>query len=130
LDGRDIVIKTKPGQIIDCETTDEETGKTLPYVTTVKDEGMPSQGNPFVRGNLYIAFRVVFPKTLPADIIQQLRQILPDADIEENYDPTVVEEHYTEFANLRHYGQGGAAVVNANDDSDDEDQQGVQCQQS
>jgi DnaJ family protein A protein 2 len=130
LDGRDIVIKTKPGQIIDCETTDEETGKALPYVTMVKDEGMPSQGNPFVRGNLYIAFRVVFPKTLPADIIQQLRQILPDADIEEDYDPAVVEEHSMEFANLRHYGQGGAAMVNANDDSDDEDQQGVQCQQS
>ena len=130
MDGRDIVIKTKPGQIIDCETTDEETGKTLPYVTMVKDEGMPSQGNPFVRGNLYIAFRIIFPKTLPADIIQQLRQILPDADMEEDYDPTVVEEHYTEFANLRQYGQGGAAMVNANDDSDDEDQQGMQCQQS
>jgi DnaJ family protein A protein 2 len=129
LDGREIVIKTKPGQIIDCETTDEETGKTLPYVTMVKDEGMPSQGNPFVRGNLYIAFHILFPKTLPVDIIRQLRQLLPDADIED-YDPTVAEEHYTEFANLRHYGQGGAAMVNAGDDSDDEDQQGVQCQQS
>jgi DnaJ family protein A protein 2 len=130
LDERDIVIKTKPGQIIACETTDEETGKTLPYITMVKEEGMPSQGNPFVRGNLYIAFHVLFPKTLPADIIQQLRQILPGADIEIDYDPAEVEEHFMDFADLRHFGKGGAALVNTGDDSDDEGQQGMQCQQS
>lgn len=129
MDGRDIVIKTKPGQIIESETTDEITGKTLPYVTVVKDEGMPSLGNPFVRGNLYIAFHVLFPKTLTADMIEVLREILPGADIEEDYDPAVVEEHFMEFADLRRFGQGGA-IVNTSDDSDDEDQQGVQCQQS
>jgi DnaJ family protein A protein 2 len=131
LDGRDIVIKTKPGQIIECETTGEESGKTLPYITMVKDEGMPSQGNPFVRGNLYIAFHVQFPKSLPADIIKQLRQILPGADIEEDYDPAEVEEHFMDFADLRQFGKGGADMANIGaHDSDDEGQQGVQCQQS
>merc|ERR1712003_394710 len=108
LDGREIAIKTRPGQIIECETTDDETGKTLPYITMVKDEGMPSKGNPFVKGNLYIAFHVKFPKTLSADVIKTLRQILPDAPVEEDYDPEEVEEHFMDFADLRHFGKGGA----------------------
>jgi DnaJ homolog subfamily A member 2 len=131
LDGRKIVIKTRPGQIIECETTDEETGRTLPYITSVKDEGMPSYGNPFVRGNLYIAFHVQFPKKLDEPVIQQLRQILPQADVEEEYDPHEVEEHFMEFADLRHFGKGGAATESNEYDSDNEGgHQGVQCQQS
>ena len=133
MDDREIVIKTRPGQIIECETTDEETGRTLPYITMVKDEGMPSHGNPFVRGNLYIAFHVKFPKTLPPEILQQLKQILPDADIDEEYDPEHVEEHFMDAADLRHFGKGGAAVAgNSEYDSDAEQQGGggVQCQQS
>lgn len=131
MDGRDIIIKTRPGQIIECETTDEETGRTLPYICVVKDEGMPSRGNPFVRGNLYIAFHVEFPKKLDAATIATLRDILPGANIEEDYDPSEVEEHHMDFADLRHFGKGGASVADNEYDSDDEGgAQGVQCQQS
>jgi DnaJ family protein A protein 2 len=134
LDGRQVMIKTRPGQIIECETTDEETGRTLPYITMVKDEGMPSHGNPFVKGSLYIAFHVKFPKSLPPDIVKQLKQILPDADLEEDFDPEEVEEHFMEQADLRHFGKGGAAVAgNSEYDSDEEGAGGpggVQCQQS
>jgi DnaJ family protein A protein 2 len=132
LDGREIVIKTRPGQIIECETTDEETGRTLPYICVVKDEGMPSRGNPFVRGNLYVAFHVRFPKKLDATQIEQLRSILPNAQLEEDYDANVVEEHTMDVADLRHFGKGGAALHNTEHDSDDEDggQKNVQCQQS
>lgn len=132
LDGREIIIKTRPGQIIECETTDEETGRTLPYITMVKDEGMPSLGNPFVRGNLYIAFHVEFPKKLEPTAIDALRTILPGANLDEDYDPEHVEEHYMEFADLRHFGKGGAAVAGNEYDSDEEagGPQGVQCQQS
>ena len=131
LDGRDIVIKTRPGQVIEAETTDEETGRTLPYITSVKDEGMPSLGNPFVKGNLYIAFHVKFPKTLEADVVKQLKSLLPDANLDEEYDPEQVEEHFMEFADLRHFGKGGAAMSGSEYDSDEEGgQQGVQCQQS
>jgi len=132
LDGRDIIIKTRPGQIIEAETKDDETGRVLPYITMVKDEGMPSHGNPFVRGNLYIAFHVQFPKKLEADQVVKLRDILPDADMEEEYDPNDVEEHFMDFADLRHFGKGGAAVAGDNEyDSDGEGgPQGVQCQQS
>jgi DnaJ family protein A protein 2 len=131
LDGRQIVIKTRPGQIIQCETTDEETGRTLPYITMVKDEGMPSHGNPFVKGNLYIAFHVKFPTSLEPDVIEKLRQLLPAADMPEDYDPEHVEEHFMDAADLRHFGKGGAASHDSAYDSDeDEGPQGVQCQQS
>lgn len=131
MDGRDIIIKTRPGQIIECETTDEETGRTLPYITAVKDEGMPSRGNPFVRGNLYIAFHVQFPTRLDTEVITQLRQLLPGANVEEEYDPHEVEEHEMDFADLRHFGKGGAASHENEYDSDEEGgPQGVQCQQS
>ena len=134
LDGRDIVIKTRPGQIIDCEVKDEETGRTLPYITVIPTEGMPSQGNPFVRGNLYVAFHVKFPKTLPPDVIAQLNQLLPDADMPVDFDPETTEEHFMEEADLRHFGKGGAARAANEYDSDDDEggggQQGVLCQQS
>lgn len=132
MDGRELVIKTRPGEIIECEIHDEETGRTLPYITKVKDEGMPSYGNPFVRGSLYIAFHVKFPKSLPEDVVKKLKDLLPDADLDEDFDPDKVEEHFMEQADLRHFGKGGAASNgNREYDSDDEDgQQGVQCQQS
>lgn len=131
LDGRQIVIKTRPGQIIEAETTDNESGRTLPYITVVKDEGMPSLGNPFVKGNLFIAFHVKFPKTLDPEIVKQLKNLLPDADLDEDYDPEEVEEHFMEFADLRHFGKGGAAASGGEYDSDEEGgQQNVQCQQS
>lgn len=92
---------------------------------------MPSQGNPFVKGNLYIAFHVKFPKTLDADVITTLRKILPDADIEEEYNPEEVEEHFMDEADLKYFGKGGAAVRDNEYDSDEEGgPQGVQCQQS
>ena len=130
MDGRSIVIKTRPGQIIEAETTDSESGRTLPYITVVKDEGMPSLGNPFVKGDLYVAFHVKFPKQLDPSVIEQLKKLLPDADMEEEYDPEETEEHFMDFADLRHFGKGGAVTQGGEYDSDDEGGQGVQCQQS
>ena len=126
------MIKTRPGQIIESEVHDEETGRTLPYISVVASEGMPSLGNPFVRGNLYVAFHVKFPKTLPPNIIAELNRLLPDADMAEEYDPEHVEEHFMDVADLRQFGKGGAAQQNNEYDSDEGEggPQGVQCQQS
>ena len=96
-----------------------------------KDEGMPSHGNPFVKGNLYIAFHVKFPTKLDPEAIKTIRKLLPDADIEEEYDPEEVEEHFMDEADLKHFGKGGAVTANNEYDSDDEGgPQPVQCQQS
>jgi len=131
LDGRDVIIKTKPGEVIESETKDLETGRPMPYMMMVPNEGMPSRGNPFVKGNLFVAFHIVFPKTLNKNVIEKLRDLLPDANMEEDYDENEVEEHFMVEGEYRHFGKGGAAV-SSEYDSDDEDggQQGVQCQQS
>lgn len=92
---------------------------------------MPSLGNPFVKGDLYIAFHVKFPETLPEETIAQLKQVLPgDDEMEEEYDAEKVEEHFMDTADLRHFGKGGAATSGGEYDSDDEEGGGVQCQQS
>jgi DnaJ homolog subfamily A member 2 len=124
LDGRELLIKTKPGQVI--------TPGTLKRVAS---EGMPMHGNPFVKGNLIVAFDVQFPKegTLSADACKALRAALPtvpptpatdDADEYDldNFSPEMLK------ADLE---QNRSAY-----DSDDEEEggrgggQGVQCQQS
>jgi hypothetical protein len=131
LDGRDVIIKTKPGEVIQSETKDPTSGRSMPYMMMVPGEGMPSRGNPFVKGNLYVAFHIEFPKTLSKKVAAQLRDLLPDANMEEDYDADEVEEHFMVEADLRHFGKGGAEVTGGEYDSDDEDgQQGVQCQQS
>lgn len=133
LDGREIVIKTRPGQIIEAEVKDDASGRTLPYIMLIPNEGMPSLGNPFIKGGLYVAFHINFPKSLSPEVIQQLNTLLPDADIVPEYDPETVEEHYLDTADLRNFGKGGAAQNNNEYDSDDEQGGGgqqVQCQQS
>ena len=130
LDGRDVIIKTKPGEVIQSETKDPASGRSMPYMMMVPNEGMPSRGNPFVKGSLYLAFHIDFPKRLDKDVAAKLRDILPDANMEEDYDPNEVEEHFMEEADLRHFGKGGAEISNEYDSDDEDGRQGVQCQQS
>lgn len=131
LDGRQLLIKTRPGEVIKPEMN---TTEALPFIKTVANEGMPSHGNPFVKGNLYILFRVKFPEDneLPQDIIDKLKAMLPDADMEEEHDPEEVEEVFMDHADLRNFGKGGAAT--SGNDAYDSDEEGggpgVQCQQS
>jgi DnaJ family protein A protein 2 len=130
LDGRDVIIKTRPGEVIQCESKDPSSGRTMPYMTMVPNEGMPSRGNPFVKGNLYVAFHVKFPASLAPEVAEKLRVLLPEANQEAEYDPMDVEEHFMEPADLRSFGKGGATETGGEYDSDDEQGGGVQCQQS
>jgi len=130
LDGRVLVIKSRPGEVIKPEMNTKE---GLPFVKALSDEGMPSKGNPFVRGNLYIMFRVTFPEDneLPANTVAELKKLLPQPDEPEEYDPMEVEEVHMNPADLRSFGKGGAQSNSVAHDSDDEDGgRPVQCQQS
>mmetsp|Transcript_15931 Transcript_15931/g.31774 ORF Transcript_15931/g.31774 Transcript_15931/m.31774 type:complete len:362 (+) Transcript_15931:1-1086(+) len=131
LDGRVLVIKSRPGEIIKPEMNTKD---AMPFVKVLPDEGMPSKGNPFVRGNLYIMFRVKFPEDneLPANIIQQLKKLLPEPDEPEEYDPMEVEEVHLNHADLKSFGKGGAhnASSEAHDSDDEDGARPVQCQQS
>lgn len=136
LDDREIIIKTESGEIIKPEESHQD--KMAPYVKKVPGEGLPSLGNPFVRGDLYILFRVRFPRDgeLSEEQIKALKAILQPSNEEnvniEECDETV-EVLNMERADLQHFGKGGAAATDSRAyDSDDEEggQQSVQCQQS
>lgn len=96
----------------------------------VLNEGMPSRGNPFVKGNLYLIFHVEFPSSISLEVAEQLRKLLPGANLEEEYDAMEVEEHFLVDADLRHFGKGGAEERTEEEDSDNEGSGNVQCQQS
>jgi DnaJ family protein A protein 2 len=68
LDGRDLVIRNPPGNVL-------EPGS----VRSVAGEGMPIYRNPFEKGNLYIKFEVTFPQKNFANEkqLKQLEKLLP-----------------------------------------------------
>ena len=128
LDGREIAIKSKPGEVIQPEES-----SSAPFVKIVPSEGMPSHGNPFVKGNLYVLFRVDFPKDGEMDTktVAQLKKLLPSPAMDISYDEEKVEVVHLEKADVKNFGKGGAASHDNNYDSDDEEGPGqVQCQQS
>lgn len=130
LDGREVVIKSKPGEVIRAES---EGGR--PFVKLVANEGMPSRGNPFVRGNLYVVFRVEFPNDgeIDEDAVNALKKLLPNPAMDVEYDDETAEVVHLEHGDVKLFGKGGVqSGGDAAYDSDDEGagQQGVQCQQS
>ncbi|XP_043716432.1 chaperone protein dnaJ A6-like [Telopea speciosissima] len=68
LDGRQLLIKSNPGEII----------KPGQY-KAINDEGMPHHGRPFMKGRLYIQFNVEFPDSgvISLDQCRCLETILP-----------------------------------------------------
>lgn len=118
LDNRQIVIKSNPGEIIKPIA---DQGK-YPFMKIVPDEGMPSRGNPFVKGNLYILFRVKFPSDGDLDLstIEKLREILPEPDDELMYDEHDVEEVNLGPGDVTKFGSGGASSHDSAYDSDDD----------
>jgi len=127
LDGRILVIKSKPGEVIRPEVSEG-----MPHVQCVENEGMPMHGNPFQKGRLFVVFSIKFPEsfTLKEDQLAMLRKVLPPApalgDVGENPEEVDLEE-----VDLKSFGQKSASEASAYD-SDEEGggQQGVQCQQS
>jgi DnaJ homolog subfamily A member 2 len=129
LDGRHVVIQSKPGEIIQAEAVG---GK--PYVKVIPNEGMPSPGNPFVKGGLYVLFTVEFPKSgeLSDAAIKALRQALPGPNMEVDYSEEKDEIVHMEEADVKMFGLGGVQDRNTANESDDEDGgvEPVQCHQS
>jgi len=132
LDERKLVVKSNPGEIIKPEAD-----STSPYVKVIPSEGMPSHGNPFVKGNMYVLFRVTFPTdgSLDSKVVADLKKLLPNPSMEVDYD-LEDEDNHTEVVHLsvgdvKNFGKGGAPSSSDAYDSDDEDGKGgVQCQQS
>lgn len=130
LDGRDLVIQSKPGEVIKAEANG---GK--PYVKVIPNEGMPSHGNPFIKGGLYVLFTVEFPRDgeIPAEALSLIRQSLPGPEMETNFDHEHTEVVHLEEGDVKFFGKGGIQKGVTEYDSDDDNRGGaqqVQCQQS
>ncbi|XP_004229763.1 dnaJ protein homolog 2 [Solanum lycopersicum] len=67
LDGRQLLIKSNPGEVIKPD-----------HYKAINDEGMPNFGKPFIKGQLYIHFDVVFPESgvLSPDTCRSIETIL------------------------------------------------------
>lgn len=131
LDGKTLVIKQKPGEII----TDHD-------LRAIPDQGMPIYKRPFEHGRLFIYFQVEFPKSLTEKQRTLIKSALPASKLEsqeksisgiKEEDIEIVEQLIPKTED--DIGKIGAAAASAQAyDSDDEDGhgqgRGVQCQQS
>jgi DnaJ family protein A protein 2 len=120
LDGRVLKISSPAGAVIKPDS-----------LKSIRGEGMPTHGNPFQKGILFIVFRVKFPATLAPAAVTALRAVLPrgaeaPALSGEEEECTLQDANASEVGQSPNDSHGG----NAHDD-DDEDGQGgqrVQCQ--
>lgn len=124
LDSRVLQIEVPQGQVIKQDA-----------LKMIHKEGMPQHGNIFNKGNLFLHFNVIYPTTLPVDIVSKIKKILPAVP-----GPSLTgEEEVCDLSNAdpSQVGKGGGGGRSAHDD-DDDDQQGsgtggaqrVQCGQN
>ncbi|CAA2943483.1 dnaJ homolog [Olea europaea subsp. europaea] len=66
LDDRHLLIKSQPGEVVKPDST-----------KAINDEGMPMHGRPFMKGKLYIHFKVDFPESLTPEQVKALEAVLP-----------------------------------------------------
>ena len=120
LDGRKVLIKSKPGEIIKPGV-----------MKTVKDCGMPFYDHPTNFGNLYIKFNIKFPKSLQDNQKSALKELFPkivipikDIDsIKEKYNMTEYKESETNS-----YATGGNRAEEEDNDDGPRQGGGVRCE--
>lgn len=122
LDNRVLKISSPPGTV-----TKHDSFKVI------KGEGMPQHGNIFNKGGLFIHFTVKFPKTLPMNVLNVIKTVLPPPP-----PPTLSgEEEDGELADvdINQFGKGAGGGKSALEQDDDDEQgqggaQRVQCGQN
>ena len=139
LDGRKIIIKSQPGEIIMPEAASGQ-----PFMKCVPNEGMPTVANPFVKGRLFVLFRVEFPTdgALSKSVVEALTKLLPNPCaplkpedlIDEHGEPA--EECQLEAADVKLFGKSHQDHGHGGDSDEEEGAGrggaggGVQCAQS
>ncbi|KAL3518645.1 hypothetical protein ACH5RR_021234 [Cinchona calisaya] len=123
LDGRQLIIKSKPGEVIKPD-----------QFKAIEDEGMPMYQRPFMRGKLYIHFSVEFPDSLSPEQVKALEGILPpksqpqlsDMEIDECEETTLHDVNIEEEMRRK---QGAQQEAYDEDDMHGGGAQRVQCAQ-
>ncbi|MCQ2820514.1 MAG: DnaJ domain-containing protein [archaeon] len=113
LDGRKILIKTKPGQII-------KPGE----LKTVEECGMPFFEAPNRFGNLFIDFNIIFPKELDETQTKELKELLGKNEKKVEIDPSIKESYsMTEF-NEKEQNPNPRGGDKGNRDYDEDEEEG------
>lgn len=124
LDGRKVIVKSTPGQIIVPDS-----------VKVIEREGMPVRGNQFDKGRLFVKFEVVFPQ--PSQITPAFKEALLKAlpvpnelaginlNDENVYQVSMKDSNLKQFENAK---SSRSSRHEAYGDDDDEQQQGASCQ--
>lgn len=117
MDGRDLVLKSAPGEVVKKEA-----------IKAVKGEGMPIYRNPFEKGNLFVRFNIEYPtEHLQLDQMKRIEELLgPKPEF------TMPTGEYVEEVSWFEYDREQEDQRRRMNDSDDEDSNGrgagVQCQ--
>lgn len=124
LDGRQLLIKSNPGEII----------KPGQY-KAINDEGMPHHQRPFMKGRLYIQFNVEFPECgiLSPDQCRTLESVLPprpgknlsDMELDDCEEVTMHDVNIDDEMRRKRYQQQQEAY----DEDDEPAMPRVQCAQ-
>jgi DnaJ family protein A protein 2 len=126
LDGRRLLIKSNPGQVIKHD-----------QYKAIDDEGMPMYQRPFMRGKLYIHFTVEFPDTLTADQMKGIETIIPkskqtqatDMELDDCEETTLHDVNMEEETRRRETYARQEAYDEDDDDMHGGGAQRVQCAQ-
>lgn len=123
LDGRKILIKSRPGEII-------KPGE----LKTVEECGMPFFEAPNRFGNLFIDFNIVFPKNVDDTQSAQLKELFKNEKMDVEIDKNIKETYtMTEFNEKEQntFATGGTSKSRAQDDGDDDEDggpRGTRCE--
>lgn len=119
LDGRQLLIKSNPGEII----------KPGQY-KAINDEGMPHHQRPFIKGRLFIHFNVDFPDSgfLSPDKCRDLEALLPskpgkqlsDKEVDECEETTLHDVNMEEEMRRKEHRRPSGVYDDEDDDDDDE----------
>ncbi|KAK1394080.1 dnaJ protein-like [Heracleum sosnowskyi] len=122
LDGRSLVIKSNPGEVI---KPDQYKG--------IGDEGMPMHQRPFMKGTLYVHFTVDFPDSLNPEQVKALEAILPPRPVVKMTPKEMDECEETTLHDVNIEEEMRRKKAQAEQEADDEDMHGgaqrVQCAQ-
>ncbi|MCQ2817991.1 MAG: DnaJ domain-containing protein [archaeon] len=125
LDGREILVKTKPGQII-----------RPGILKTVEDCGMPFFEAPNRFGNLFIDFNIIFPDAIDENQTKELKAILGPGKMDVEIDKSIKESYtMSEFKESEQNtnaaggtGRRRGAQYEEDDDEDSGRPRGARCE--
>ena len=109
LDGKKVRVTTAPGEVVKPNT-----------LMTLKGLGLPFHNKIWEFGNMYVLFRVEFPKTLKDKQVKEIAKVLNKPKrMDEEVDSEVVLEEFHE--DQRNLNEG----VSGHDDEEDDDRHGM-----